>query len=92
MRIGVAVKDGVVTLSGEVESYHGKVEAERATLRVEGVRGVASEIEIHLPGTSHRSDADIARVALDNRATLGAILRYLGLVNVAVGGFMTQEH
>jgi len=44
-RIGVAVKDGVVTLSGEVESYHEKVEAERATLRVEGVRGVASEIE-----------------------------------------------
>ena len=64
-RIGVAVKDGVVTLSGEVESYHEKVEAERATLRVEGVKGVASEIEIHLPGTSHRSDADIARVALD---------------------------
>jgi osmotically-inducible protein OsmY len=64
-RIGVAVKDGVVTLSGEVESYHEKVEAEWATLRVEGVKGVASEIEIHLPGTSHRSDADIARVALD---------------------------
>jgi osmotically-inducible protein OsmY len=64
-RIGVAVKDGVVTLSGEVESYHEKVEAQRATLRVEGVKGVASEIEIHLPGTSHRSDADIARATLD---------------------------
>lgn len=64
-RIGVAVKNGVVTLSGEVESYHEKVEAQRATLRVEGVKGLASELEIHLPGTSHRSDADIARVALD---------------------------
>jgi osmotically-inducible protein OsmY len=64
-RIGVAVKNGVVTLSGEVESYHEKVEAQRATLRVEGVKGVASELEIHLPGTSHRSDADIARTALD---------------------------
>src|SRR5687768_9952626 len=64
-RIGVAVKEGVVTLSGEVASYHEKVEAERAALRVEGVRGIASEIEIHLPGTSHRSDADIARAALD---------------------------
>ena len=64
-RIGVAVKNGVVTLSGEVESYHEKVEAQRATLRVEGVKGLASEIEIHLPGTSHRSDADIVRVALD---------------------------
>jgi osmotically-inducible protein OsmY len=64
-RIGVTVKEGVVTLSGEAESYHEKVEAERAALRVEGVRGIASEIEIHLPGTSHRSDADIARAVLD---------------------------
>ena len=65
MRIGVAVKDGVVTLSGEVASYHEKMEAERAALRVEGVKGLASELEIHLPGTSHRSDADIARTAID---------------------------
>ena len=64
-RIGVAVKDGVVTLSGEVASYHEKMEAERAALRVEGVKGLASELEIHLPGTSHRSDADIARTAID---------------------------
>jgi osmotically-inducible protein OsmY len=55
----------VVTLGGEVASYHEKLEAERAALRVEGVKGIASEIEIHLPGTSHRSDADIARAALD---------------------------
>ena len=71
-RIGVAVKEGVVTLSGEVASYHEKVEAERAALRVEGVKGIASEMEIHLPGTSHRSDADIARAALD---TLGGTAR-----------------
>ena len=64
-RIGVAVKEGVVTLSGEVESFHEKVEAERAALRVAGVKGIASEIDIHLPGTSHRSDADIARAAVD---------------------------
>lgn len=64
-RIGVAVQGGVVTLSGEAESYHEKVEAERATLRVAGVKGIASEIEIHLPGTSHRSDADLARAAVD---------------------------
>ena len=62
--IGVAVKDGVVTLSGEVESYHEKVEAERAALRVAGVKGMASEIEVHLPGTRQRSDADIARAAV----------------------------
>jgi osmotically-inducible protein OsmY len=48
-----------------VESYHEKLETQRAALRVEGVKGLASEIEVHLPGTSHRSDADIARAALD---------------------------
>jgi osmotically-inducible protein OsmY len=62
--IGVAVKGGVVTLSGEVESYHEKIEAERAALRVAGVSGMASEIDVHLPGTSQRSDADIARAAV----------------------------
>jgi osmotically-inducible protein OsmY len=63
--IGVSVRDGVVTLVGEVDSYHEKVEAERAALRVAGVRGMASEIEVHLPGTSRRSDADLARAAVD---------------------------
>jgi osmotically-inducible protein OsmY len=64
-RIGVGVRDGVVTLSGEVDSYHEKVEAERATLRVAGVKGIANELEIRLPGASHRTDADIARAAVD---------------------------
>jgi osmotically-inducible protein OsmY len=62
--IGVTVKDGVVTLSGEVESYHEKIEAERAALRVAGVKGMASAIDVQLPGASQRSDADIARTAV----------------------------
>ena len=62
--IGVAVKDGVVTLSGEVESYHEKIEAERAALRVAGVKGMVSAIEVQLPGASQRSDADVARTAV----------------------------
>jgi osmotically-inducible protein OsmY len=64
-RIGVAVKSGIVTLSGEVASYHEKVEAERATLRISGVKGIASEIDVHPPGSSQRSDADVARAAVD---------------------------
>jgi osmotically-inducible protein OsmY len=64
-RIGVGVRDGVATLSGEVDSYHEKLEAERVTLRVAGVTGLANEIDVHLPGTSHRTDADIARAAVD---------------------------
>ena len=62
--IGVTVKDGVVTLGGEVESYHEKIEAERAALRVAGVKGMVSAIEVQLPGASQRSDADVARTAV----------------------------
>jgi hypothetical protein len=49
--IAVAVKDGVVTLSGYVSSYWEKDEAEKAAKRVYGVRGVANDIEVKLPAT-----------------------------------------
>ena len=57
---GVAVKDGVVTLSGYVDSYVKKLVAERAAARVFGVRAVAEEIQVRLPGSLKRSDEDIA--------------------------------
>jgi osmotically-inducible protein OsmY len=58
--IGVGVKDGVVTLSGYVDSYVKKGAAERAAARVSGVRAVAEEIQVRLPGSLKRSDEDIA--------------------------------
>jgi len=58
--IGVAVKDGVVTLSGYVDSYVKKLVAERAAARVFGARAVAEEIQVRLPGSLQRSDEDIA--------------------------------
>jgi osmotically-inducible protein OsmY len=58
--IGVAVKDGVVTLTGWVDSYAKKLAAERAAHRVRGVKAVANEIEVHLPSSAERTDADIA--------------------------------
>lgn len=48
--IGVAVKDGVVTLMGHVPSYVEKIAAEEATRRVKGVRAIAQEIEVRLDG------------------------------------------
>ena len=63
--IGVAVHDGVVTLTGSVESYTEKRKAERVAKRVRGVKAVANEIEVRMPGTSQRTDAEIARAALD---------------------------
>ena len=58
--IGVAVKDGVVTLTGWVESYAKKLAAERAAHRVRGVKAVANEIEVRLPSSAERTDTDIA--------------------------------
>lgn len=62
--IGVAAKDGVVTLSGSVTSYAQKKNAERATKRVSGVLAVAEDLEIRLPGIAQRGDADIAQSVL----------------------------
>jgi osmotically-inducible protein OsmY len=59
--IGVRVKDGVVTLLGTVDSYFKKRAAEEAALRVEGVRAIANELEVRLPGAAERTDEDIAR-------------------------------
>lgn len=61
--IGVAVKEGVVTLSGFVESYAEKFAAERAVERVAGVRAIAEELKVRLPSALTRSDADIAHAA-----------------------------
>jgi osmotically-inducible protein OsmY len=61
--IGVATKGGAVTLTGEVSSYMEKWRAVRAAERVHGVRAVADEIVVKLPGDSKRTDADIAKAA-----------------------------
>ena len=63
-KIGVAAKDGVVTLTGSVASYADKVTAERVAKRVYGVKGVANDIEIKLLGSAERNDTDLAAAAL----------------------------
>jgi osmotically-inducible protein OsmY len=61
--IGVSVKDGVIALTGFVDSYSEKWSAERGAKRLLGVTAVANEIEVKLPGSSVRTDMDIARAA-----------------------------
>jgi osmotically-inducible protein OsmY len=61
--IGVIVNDGIVTLTGCVNSYPEKWATEKATLRVNGVKAVANDIEVRLPAESRRVDEDIARDA-----------------------------
>jgi len=62
--IGVAVKDGIVTLTGYVDSYTKRWAAEEAAHRVRGVKAVANDIEIRLASTAMRTDADIAAAAV----------------------------
>jgi osmotically-inducible protein OsmY len=63
--IGVAVEDGVVTLSGHVPNYSQKQAVERAVARVKGVRGIAESIEVRYPGGSGMADDEIARRAIN---------------------------
>lgn len=63
--IGVAVKEGVITLSGNVESYPEKQAAERAVERVFGVKAVANELEVKLPTDRVRPDTEVAHKALE---------------------------
>ena len=74
--IGVAAKNGAVTLTGYIDSYSGKLAAERAAKRVRGVRAVANDIEVRLKLA--RTDADIAADivrALELRSTTPATIQ-----------------
>jgi len=63
--IGVTAHDGVVTLTGTVHSFTQKLAAERAAKRLQGVKALANDIDVRLPGTAERTDSDIARMAVD---------------------------
>ena len=58
--IGVSVKDGIVTLSGHASSLAEVYAAEKAAKRIHGVRAVANELDVRLPGSSQRTDEEIA--------------------------------
>src|ERR1700720_4852678 len=62
---GVAVQNGVVTLTGFVRSYAQKTEAERDAKRVAGVVGIANDLEVRLPAIDERPDPDIVRDAVN---------------------------
>jgi osmotically-inducible protein OsmY len=62
--IGVAVKDGIVTITGWVDSYTKRWAAEDAAHRVRGVKAVANDVEVRLSKTGERTDTDIAEAAV----------------------------
>jgi osmotically-inducible protein OsmY len=61
--IGVAVQDGIVTLTGTVDTYAQKLETLRAAERIAQVKAVACELQVRLPGPYERTDTDLARSA-----------------------------
>ena len=61
--VGVAVKDGVVTLTGHLDTYAEKYAIERAVQRVGSVKGIAVEVDVTLDPGHRRSDSDIAAAA-----------------------------
>ena len=63
--IGVAVDNGIVTLTGHVTTYAQKLKAEELAMAVHGVKGIAQEIEVRLVGTHRTADDEIARQILD---------------------------
>lgn len=89
--IGVEVKDGIVTLAGKVsslaEKWHAEWYVEEAIQRISGVKALVVKLEIAMPGTNHRSDADIAR-STENR--LKWLMPNKNAVNVMVeNGWIT---
>ena len=88
--IGVTVKDGVVTLEGNVDSFAEKWAAEKAVKRLPGVKALAVEINVTLPGSSERNDADIARAA-ENALAWNISVPQDRIKVTAENGFLTLE-
>lgn len=83
--LGVTVRDGIVTLTGHVESYWQKRAAEKSASRVKGVKAIAEEIEVRLPVHIKRSDEDIATAAVNRMSWDGAIPPDAIMVSVTDG-------
>ena len=63
--IAIAVKDGVVTLNGFVDSYAQKYAAERAASAVAGVKAVAEDLQVKLPNMYERTDTELAHAVVN---------------------------
>jgi osmotically-inducible protein OsmY len=63
--IEVSVEDGIVSLSGVVDSYAKKIEAENAAKRVNGVRAVVEKIQVKIPDSWIKTNIEIAGQALN---------------------------
>lgn len=63
--IGVAVKNGIVTLSGQVDSFAKKLAAENAAKKISGVKAIAEDIQIGVSPSYKKTDAEIAEAVVN---------------------------
>lgn len=95
--IGVAVKNGIVTLSGIVDSYSKKLDAEKAAKKVVGVKAIAEDIQIGVSPVYRKTDAEIAEAVLNALKWHSAIPEEKITVkvedgNVTLGGELEWEY
>jgi len=89
-KVGVAAKDGVVTLTGFVPSFAEKMAAERVAKRVYSVRAVANDLQVHIQGVGERTDPDIASAAV-NVLKWNASVPDNAIKVIVAQGFVTME-
>jgi osmotically-inducible protein OsmY len=88
--IGVTVKSGVVTLTGKVNNLAKKYAIERAVKRMPGVKALAFDIEIDIPGCSAHTDSDIA-LAAENALKWDILVPNDQIRITVFNGFITLE-
>lgn len=88
--IGVCVKDQVVTLTGHVQTLTKKKAAEETVKHIYGVKAVANEIQVDVPGINNPNDSTIARSAVEF-IELDPFLPRDGIVVVVEDGWVTVE-
>jgi osmotically-inducible protein OsmY len=88
--IGVSVEHSAVTLGGHVKSYTEKIAAERAAKRVFGVKAVADEIEVKVPGTESRDASSIAE-AIAGALSWNVMVPADKIKAVVSGGWVTLD-
>ncbi len=88
--IGVAVKKGVVTLTGTADSYAKKLAAQKAAHRVSGVLDVANDIEVKMTGSLRRTDSEIAR-ALRHALEWNVLVPSYKIHSTVANGWVTLE-
>ena len=64
--VGVAVENGIVTITGHVANYPQKSTVERVVSRIKGVKGIAEELKVRFAGTNGNADDEIARRAVES--------------------------